>query len=652
MTISTGIPESWNLPLFWATVDGSFAGNVSTAQRALLTGQMFTSGLNAGNAVMNVPIPIGSVAQAGQSFGVGSMLYRMCVAFFADNSTQQLWCLPVPDGAGTAATGALIVTSGFNSGVVNLYIAGQLVQCAVGSTDSASTIAANLVAAINALTSLPVVATQPAGTTIAASAPTTTSSPTLTFASGGAAAKPGMTAFDATTGVYLGLVLSSTATTVTLTANSKGAVASADSIVFASPMVSLTCQWAGLTGNDVIIMSNYRGVAGGEFYPTGMSILFSQLLIPTSATGSTGQAALTFASGADVNVVAGMVAYDNTVSTTTLLGTVLSTTATTVTLTANLLNAVGSGDNIAFYSTNFGQLTGGTGSPNMATAIANIQLLSFLYVGMPYSDGGSLAAWAAEYGFGQNGRWSYTRQQYGMVCNARRDSYANLLTWGLTQNVPVISTMEMEPKLPSPPWEMAAAYAANAALGFTDDPARPLQTLELGAGTLLPPLVQDRFLQTQRNNLVNSGLAVQGVDAAGNLMILVEQSQYQFNSFGQSDTAYGKLTVLATLQTLLDRMRTSITNKYPRVKLIPDGTRIGPGQAAVTPTDIKGELIAEYVNAEFDGLVSNLQAFSNNLLVQIDNNNPNKVQVLWAPQLAGQLRQFDVLAQFRLQYPN
>lgn len=581
MTISTQIPESWNLPLFWATVDGTQAGNVSQAQRALLNGQMFTSGGNAGNATPNVAIPVGSVAQAGSLFGVGSMLYRMVVAFFASNTSQQLWCLPIADPSGTAATGSIVVTSGNSSGLISLYIAGQLVTVSVNSTDTATTIATNIAAAINALTSLPVTATA------------------------------------------------------------------------ASGVVSLTCQWIGLTGNDIVIIPNYHGVASGEQYPTGLTLLFSQIAIAASANGATSQAAVTFASGADANVVPGMVAYDTTlgaIGAASLLGTALTVANTTVTMNANLAHAVTSADNILFFSSSWGQLQGGTGNPSLSTAISNIQLLQFLYVGFPYSDAGSQTSWGTEYGFGAGGRWNYTRQQYGMCVNARRDTYSNLLTWGITQNIPVLSTMAMEPKFPSPPWEVAACYCADAALGFSDDPARPLQTLELLG--VLPPLQQDRFLQTQRNNLVNSGLAIQAVDAAGNSEILVEQSQYQFNAFGQADTAFGKLTVLATLAELLSRMKSAITTKYPRMKLVPDGTRLGPGQAAVTPTDIKAEIIAEYTAAEFDGLVADSTDFAANLIVQIDPNSPNKVQVLWAPRLAGQLRQFDVLAQFRLMYPS
>ena len=36
MAISTTIPESWRLPLFWAVVDGSQAGNLIESHVALL----------------------------------------------------------------------------------------------------------------------------------------------------------------------------------------------------------------------------------------------------------------------------------------------------------------------------------------------------------------------------------------------------------------------------------------------------------------------------------------------------------------------------------------------------------------------------------------------------------------------------------------
>jgi len=40
-------------------------------------------------------------------------------------------------------------------------------------------------------------------------------------------------------------------------------------------------------------------------------------------------------------------------------------------------------------------------------------------------------------------------------------------------------------------------------------------------------------------------------------------------------------------------MQSAITSKYPRHKLAPDGTRFGPGQAILTPTAAKAELVSE-----------------------------------------------------------
>jgi phage tail sheath gpL-like len=294
-------------------------------------------------------------------------------------------------------------------------------------------------------------------------------------------------------------------------------------------------------------------------------------------------------------------------------------------------------------------MAGGTGVPNWTAAISALASFTFMHVGMPYTDSGSLSAWATEFGFGSTGRWSYQRQQWGWIYQAYRNDYADALTFGLAQNAPVISTMVWEPATPSPMWEACAAYCAQGAQAFLQDPARPLQTLELTG--ILPAPLAGRFLQAEVNTLAGSGLAVQSVDPSGVPAIVRESTQYQLNAEGQSDTAFSLLTVLSNLAALYSAMQSAITSKYPRHKLAPDGTRFGPGQAILTPTAAKAELVAEARSAEYNGLMSNVAAFVANLVVQIDPSNPNRLQVLWPPQLMGQLRQFALLAQFRLMYP-
>ena len=93
-----------------------------------------------------------------------------------------------------------------------------------------------------------------------------------------------------------------------------------------------------------------------------------------------------------------------------------------------------------------------------------------------------------------------------------------------------------------------------------------------------------------------------------------------------------------------------ITSKYPRHKLANDGTKYGPGQAIVTPSVIRGEIIAQYQRMEETGIVENSDEFKKALIVERDTKDPNRINVLLPPDLVNGLRVFAVLAQFRLQY--
>jgi phage tail sheath gpL-like len=295
-----------------------------------------------------------------------------------------------------------------------------------------------------------------------------------------------------------------------------------------------------------------------------------------------------------------------------------------------------------------GLLATGSGTPSFATAIANIQTQDFEYVALPYTDTQTLFDWDQEYGFTDSGRWGWQRQQFGHVFSAKRGTYSALLTFGETLNSGVESIMAFEQTCPSPMFEMAAAYAAKAQRALINDPARPLQTLALNNMKVCP--IPDRFDFVELNSLASNGLAIQEVGSDDQPMILREQTTYQLNLYGQPDDAYELVTTLATLAKLLRNQKHAITTKFPRHKLADDGTRFGPGQAIVTPGIIKAELVNGYQIDMWNGLVENLSAFKRNLLVERDPNNPNRVNVLYPPDLINQLRIFAVLAQFRLQY--
>ncbi|OYX79458.1 MAG: hypothetical protein B7Y77_01840, partial [Bradyrhizobium sp. 35-63-5] len=295
-------------------------------------------------------------------------------------------------------------------------------------------------------------------------------------------------------------------------------------------------------------------------------------------------------------------------------------------------------------------LAGGAGVPTWTTAIANMGDSAYRWFACPFNDSGSYTSLDTEYGFSDSGRWGWIRQVYGEVLSGYRDTYSNLMTWGATLNSPVISSMAWEVATPAPLWECVAAYTARAAGAFVIDPARPLQTLTLD-GIMLAPKAS-RFNKTQLNALAQTGMAIQGDQVGTGISeILREQSSYQKNTQGIADNAYEVLTTLETLAEVFTRLRQSVSNKYPRHKLANDGTRFGPGQAIITPNVAKAELIAEYRGMEYDGLVENTSTFIANLVVVRSSTDPNTLECVYPPDLINQLRRFNVLAQFRLQFP-
>lgn len=302
---------------------------------------------------------------------------------------------------------------------------------------------------------------------------------------------------------------------------------------------------------------------------------------------------------------------------------------------------------IALAYSGSGYLTGGTTNPLLTTGvIAAMGDDEYDYVIHPYTDATSLDAFRAEYG-DTAGRWSWSRQVYGHVYTALRGTLSALTTAGALRNDPHHTIAGVDADCPTPVWEYAAAYGAANAVCLNSDTARPTQTTILNG--VLVPRAGKRFLLTERQSLLNYGIATSYV-SGGVLRVERAITTYQKNAFGQADPSYLDSETLHQLTEVTRRLRNRITSKYPRHKLASDGTRFGAGQAIVTPSVIKGELIAEYADMELSGLVENAELFKKYLIVERNATNPNRIDVLLPPDLVNQLRIFAVLNQFRLQY--
>lgn len=152
----SNVPSNLRVPLFYAEVDSSQANSGAQTQRTLLIGQVTASG----NAVVNVPVLGRGKADAKAKGGAGSMLALMAAAYVDADSFGELWFLPLADAAGAvAASGSIkFANAPTDTGVVSLYVAGQLVSLTVVATQTPAIIATALVTLINAAQDLPVTA--------------------------------------------------------------------------------------------------------------------------------------------------------------------------------------------------------------------------------------------------------------------------------------------------------------------------------------------------------------------------------------------------------------------------------------------------------------------------------------------------------------
>ena len=164
---ASSIPSSYEVPGVYFELRASGAGAAATApsKRALLWGHKTASG----SGQFNSPIRCPGLQQALLYAGQGSDAARAFQAFTAQagNGTADVYLMLVPDPSllGGQATRTIIVAGTPSiAGSVDLWVCGYLLSVRIAMSDTPTTIAASLAAAVNALADLPVTASANTGT--------------------------------------------------------------------------------------------------------------------------------------------------------------------------------------------------------------------------------------------------------------------------------------------------------------------------------------------------------------------------------------------------------------------------------------------------------------------------------------------------------
>ncbi|UZA67254.1 phage tail sheath subtilisin-like domain-containing protein [Pseudomonas viridiflava] len=291
-------------------------------------------------------------------------------------------------------------------------------------------------------------------------------------------------------------------------------------------------------------------------------------------------------------------------------------------------------------------MTGGVGTPDQVQALAALGDEPFEFLCLPWTDTSTLDAWKAAMD-DSTGRWSWARQLYGHVYSAKRGTVGTLVAAGQLRNDQHITIQAVEMAAPQPVWLQAAALAARTAVFISADASRPTQSGTMPG--LDPAPASQRFTLTERESLLRYGIATAYYEG-GYVRIQRSITTYQKNAYGQADNSYLDSETMHQSAFIIRRLQGVITSKYGRHKLASDGTRFGAGQPIITPSTIRGELIAQYARLEEEGHVENAEVFAQHLIVERDGNDPSRVNVMFPPDYINGLRVFALLNQFRLQY--
>ena len=173
MTVSFNeIPSDILTPGHFVEIDatGAIEGTGARPHAALIVGYRLAGGtqdtvtLDTGTVAENIPTRVTKVSSAQGFFGRRSQAVAMTKAWLEDNERTTLYVMGIDAPSGTAATGTVTFTASTPAaGVQNVYVAGHRYQVSVTTASTPTTLAATLVALVNANIDSPVTASAVVG---------------------------------------------------------------------------------------------------------------------------------------------------------------------------------------------------------------------------------------------------------------------------------------------------------------------------------------------------------------------------------------------------------------------------------------------------------------------------------------------------------
>ena len=165
-------------------------------------------------------------------------------------------------------------------------------------------------------------------------------------------------------------------------------------------------------------------------------------------------------------------------------------------------------------------------------------------------------------------------------------------------------------KVPEQPCELAAAYGAVVA--SEEDPARPLNLLELKGITA--PALADRLSRTEQENALNNGVTPLEVGPGEKVQIVRAITTYTLDAQSIPDISLLDLTTIRTLDYVRKACRERISLRFPREKL-----------SERTAPKVRDQLLDVLYKLEELEIVEQVDANKDGLIVERDSQDPNRL---------------------------
>lgn len=281
----------------------------------------------------------------------------------------------------------------------------------------------------------------------------------------------------------------------------------------------------------------------------------------------------------------------------------------------------------------------GTADPALTAAIAAMVDEQYTHILMPYQDTTNQDLMKVEL----DTRFGPEDQMWGISFTPVNETTANLLVYGAARNSQVQVYPSVDPGTASPDFEWGAALLARVVAN--PDPAAPNTGDEL-AGILGAPS-GDRRSRSERDSLLNSGIATTRMSTTGAVQIERVITSYQTNPANAPDVSY--LDVQTPLTNCV--FRDAINNHFSRFekyKLAGDGNTFGAGQKIMTPSLAKTEIIGVAEVFHEAGLIEDLDGFVESLIVERNATDKNQLDYSASPDVVNQFRNFHGVIAFKL----